>query len=786
MFKNYFKIAWRNLRKNKTTSFINLFGLAIGMAGVILIGTWVQNELSFEQFHADNDNLYKVWNRSAGPGEIGTWDVTSGPLGKALEKDFPEVKNTSRIYWSTDRLFNYADKNIKAKGNEVDKPFLSMFTFPLLQGDPNHALDDIHSIVLTENLAKNIFGKEDPLNKIVKLDNKENYKITGVLKNLPNNTEFQFEYLISLTPDAGRFYGGESWETNTFYTYVLLQPNTNIGQFNDKIKKEIVRYSPEAQTEIFLHPMSKWHLYSRFENGKVAGGRIEIVHLLMLIGGLILLIACINFMNLSTAQSQKRAKEVGVRKVIGAGKGGLISQFLCESILVAFMAGVLALGIVQLFLPSFNQLIEKSLSINYANPLLWISLIGFVLFTGLLAGSYPAFFLSSFKPVSVLKGSFKGAQNLFNPRKILVVLQFSVAIVLVISTLVIYKQIQFVQNRDNGYNVKNLVEVPIEGDVEKNYDLIKTELINSGAVTAMSKTGFGVTLDASYGAGFNWDGMDKALENLNFSIYRSGGDFIKTMGMKLEIGRDIDFTHYPGDSSSVMINEMAVEKMGMKDPVGKIIRSGDKPLTIVGVFKDFIIGSPYKEVRPMLVRGYDKWNFNTVLRLNEHNSITKNLNTAQNIFKKYNSAYPFTYQFVDQEYAQKFKDEKQTGSLAGLFAGLTIFISCLGLFGLAAFMAENRSKEIGIRKVLGANVTGIIKLLSREFVLLVTISIGIAVPVGWWAMNKWLEDFTYRINIGWQVFAITGVMAIVIALLAVSFHAVKASIANPVKSLRAE
>ncbi len=786
MFKNYFKIAWRNLRKNKTTSFINLFGLAIGMAGVILIGTWVQNELSFEQFHADNDNLYKVWNRSAGPGEIGTWDVTSGPLGKALEKDFPEVKNTSRIYWSTDRLFNYADKNIKAKGNEVDKPFLSMFTFPLLQGDPNHALDDIHSIVLTENLAKNIFGKEDPLNKIVKLDNKENYKITGVLKNLPNNTEFDFEYLISLTPDAGRFYGGESWETNTFYTYVLLQPNTNIGQFNDKIKKEIVRYSPEAQTEIFLHPMSKWHLYSRFENGKVAGGRIEIVHLLMLIGGLILLIACINFMNLSTAQSQKRAKEVGVRKVIGAGKGGLISQFLCESILVAFMAGVLALGIVQLFLPSFNQLIEKSLSINYANPLLWISLIGFVLFTGLLAGSYPAFFLSSFKPVSVLKGSFKGAQNLFNPRTILVVLQFSVAIVLVISTLVIYKQIQFVQNRDNGYNVKNLVEVPIEGDVEKNYDLIKTELINSGAVTAMSKTGFGVTLDASYGAGFNWDGMDKALENLNFSIYRSGGDFIKTMGMKLEIGRDIDFTHYPGDSSSVMINEMAVEKMGMKDPVGKIIRSGDKPLTIVGVFKDFIIGSPYKEVRPMLVRGYDKWNFNTVLRLNEHNSITKNLNTAQNIFKKYNSAYPFTYQFVDQEYAQKFKDEKQTGSLAGLFAGLTIFISCLGLFGLAAFMAENRSKEIGIRKVLGANVTGIIKLLSREFVLLVTISIGIAVPVGWWAMNKWLEDFTYRINIGWQVFAITGVMAIVIALLAVSFHAVKAAIANPVKSLRAE
>lgn len=786
MIKNYFKIAWRNLWKNKTTSFINLFGLAIGMAGVILISTWVQNELSFEQYHANKENLYKVYNRSIGPGEISTWDVTSGPMGKALEKDFPEVKNTARIYWSTDRLFNYGDKNIKAKGNEVDKPFLTMFTFPLLAGDAIHALDDIHSIVLTESLAKNIFGKEDPINKIVKLDNKESYKVTGVLKNLPNNTEFDFDYLISLTPETEETYGGKSWDANTFYTYVQLQPNTDLVKFNNKIKNEIVRYSPEAQAEIFLYPVSKWHLYSRFENGKVAGGRIEVVHLLMLIGGLILLIACINFMNLSTAQSQKRAKEVGVRKVIGAGKGGLISQFLCESILVAFMAGLIALIIVQLSLTSFNNLIEKSLSINYSNPVLWISLVGFVLFTGLLAGSYPAFFLSSFSPVKVLKGSFKGTKNLFNPRKILVVLQFSVAIVLVISTLVIYKQIQFVQSRDNGYNVNNLVEVPIEGDVEKNYDLIKTDLINSGAVTAMSKTGFGVTLDGSTAGGYKWDGMDKELANLSFSIYRTGGDFIKTMGMKLEGGRDIDFTHYAGDSSSVMINEMAVKKMGIKDPVGKIIRSGDKPMTIVGVFKDFIIGSPYSEVRPMLVLGYKKFNFNSVLRLSDHNSVAKNLSTAENIFKKYNPAYPFTYKFVDQEYAQKFKDEQQTGSLAALFAGLTIFISCLGLFGLAAYMAENRSKEIGIRKVLGASVTGIARMLSREFVLLVIISIVIATPLAWLFMNKWLQDFPYRIEITWEIFLVAGLIAILVAVLTVSFQAIRAAIANPVKSLRNE
>ena len=785
MYKSYFKIAWRNLWKNKTTSFINLFGLAIGMAGVILIGAWVQNELSFEQFHANKDNLYKIYNRSAGPGEISTWDVTSGPLGKVLEKDFPEVKNTARIYWSTDLLFNYGDKNIKAKGNEVDKPFLTMFTFPLLEGDPAHALDDVNSIVLSEKFAKNLFGKTDAMNKIIKIDNKKSYKITGILKDLPNNTEFDFDFLLSLA-NNDRFYGGESWEMGNFYTYVQLKPNTDISKFNDKIKNEIIKYSPKAETQIFLHPISKWHLYSRFENGKVAGGRIEIVHLLMLIGALILLIACINFMNLSTAQSQKRAKEVGVRKVIGAGKGGLISQFLCESILVASIAGLIALGIVQLSLPSFNTLIEKSLLINYANPVLWISLIGFILFTGLLAGSYPAFFLSSFKPVKVLKGSFKGTQNLFNPRKILVVLQFSVAIVLVVSTLVIYKQIQFVQSRDNGYNVNNLVEIPIEGDIEKNYDLIKTELINSGAVTAISKTGFGVTLDGSNGGGFKWDGGDNESENLSFSIYRSGGDFIKTMGMKLESGRDIDFANYPGDSSSVMINETAVKSMGIKDAVGKIIRRGEKPLTIVGVFKDFIIGSPYNEVNPMIVLGYQKFNYNTVMRLSDQNSIAKNLNTAESIFKKYNPAYPFTFQFVDQEYAQKFKDEQQTGSLAALFAGLTIFISCLGLFGLAAFMAENRSKEIGIRKVLGANVGGIVRMLSKEFVILVFISILIAVPVGWWAMNKWLQSYTYRIDIGWQVFAITGLIAIAIALLAVSFHAVKAAIANPIKSLRAE
>lgn len=786
MIKNYFKIAWRSLLKNRTTSFINLFGLAIGMAGAIFIGVWVQNELSYDQFHVNKDHLYKVWNRTAGPGEIGCWDITSGPLGKALENDFPEVEHTARIYWSIERLFSYGDKSIKAKGNDVDKAFLNMFSFPLITGNPTSALDDVNSIVLTENLANNLFGNTDPINKVIKINNKDSYKVTGVLKNLPENTEFDFDYLVSLKANEHFYSNNNSWGNNTYYTYVQLRPNTVIDQFNNKIKGEILRYAPEAQTEIFLHPISKWRLYSRFENGKVAGGRIEIVRLLLIIAGLILLIACINFMNLSTAQSQKRAKEVGVRKVIGAGKPGLIGQFLCESILVAFCAGMVAVLIVTLCLPSFNQLIQRSLTINYANPVLWISLAGFVLFTGLLAGSYPAFFLSSFKPVRVLKGSFSGTKHSFNPRKILVVLQFSVAIVLMVSTLIIYRQIQFVQSRDTGYQIRNLIEVPVEGDIKKNYDLIKTELLNSGAVSSMSQTSMGITVDASSGSGFTWDGMHKELEGLSFSRFATEGDFVKTMRLTLLAGRDIDFATHPADSASVLLNETAIRKMDIKDPVGKYIKRGDHLLTIVGVFKDFIIGSPYEHVNPMMISGTKDWTFNAVIRLNENQPLTKSLQRAEAVFKKYNPAYPFSYRFVDQEYEKKFNDQMQTGSLAAMFAGLTIFISCLGLFGLATFMAENRSKEIGIRKVLGANVAGIVKMLSKEFVSMVIISIVIAVPVGWWAMNRWLQDFTYRIEISWLTFVFAGAIAISIAVITVSFQAIKAAIANPVKSLRTE
>jgi putative ABC transport system permease protein len=784
MLFNYLTIAWRTIVKNKIYSGINILGLSIGMAGFILIGTWIWNEKSFDQFHENKNTLYKVWNRSMGPGNIQAWDVTAGPLGKSLKNDFAEIKNTSRIYWSMDRLFSYGDKNLKAKGNDVDKPFLQMFSFPLLKGDPIHALDDVNNIVITENLAVRLFGEEDPMNKMVRIDNKAPYKVSGILRNLPSNTSFDFEYLVSL--EKGENYYGNSWNNNSYYTYVQLDPNTTIKSFNNKIKSALLRYAPDSETEIFLHPITKWHLYSRFENGKVAGGRIEIIYLLLVIGILILGIACINFMNLSTAQSQNRAKEVGVRKVIGAGKGSLIRQFLIESILISMIASVLAILIVELCLPAFNKLSGRSLTIAYEQPIFWMALFTFVILTGLLAGSYPAFFLSAFRPIKVLKGELSGIQRRFTPRKILVVVQFSIAIILIVSTSIIYSQIKFVQNRNTGYNVNNLAEVPIEGDINKNYQVIKSELIAKGVITSMCKTSLGITVDGATSSGLKWSGMDPEQEWMNFSRFGTTGNFIKTLGLRLLDGRDIDQENHPGDSLALILNATAIKTMGIKNPVGKTIDWANRKYTIVGIFEDFIIGSPYSRVNPMAVIGTNYWTYNTVMRFNEKNDMSRNLQIAEAIFRKYNPAYPFTYRFVDQEYGKKFNDQQQTGTLSALFSGLTIFISCMGLFGLAMHTAENRKKEIGIRKVLGASVFGITNMLANEFVRLVIIAIAIATPVSWYIMNKWLMDFEYRIPISWLTFIFVGLSAILIAIITISFQAVKAALANPVKSLRTD
>lgn len=787
MLKNFFRIAWRNMLRSKGFSAINILGLVVGMASAILILLWIQNEVSYDNFHEKKDRIYEAWNRAAFSGEMNCWNTTPQVLARTVEKDFPEVEQAVRVDWGSNFLFTVGDKKLTVEGKMVDSNFLQVFTFPLIKGQPAQVLQDMHSIVLTQKLASNLFGKEDPMGKIIRIENKDNFTVTGILKDLPINTRFQFEYLI---PWAYKRYQGntdENWGNNSTRTYVMLKPNATLASVTPKMKVLKQRYAKdEPNWEMFLYPMDKWRLYSSFTNGKEdGGGRITFVRLFGIVAGFILLIACINFMNLSTARSEKRAKEVGIRKVVGAQKFSLVSQFIGESIMLSFIAGLIAILVVQLSLSGFNKLTDKQLSIPYGNPLFWLAAIGFIFFTGLLAGSYPAFFLSSFKPVKVLKGTFKKAHALVAPRKVLVVIQFTFAIILIICTVIVKQQIDYAQNRQTGYNRNNLIYHVFTGDVEKNFELIRNELLLAGIASSITKTSAPITQSWSDGWGQEWEGKDPN-DKTDFYRYNADQDLGKTAGLQFIQGRDFNLRQYLTDSTGMIINESSLKVMKFKNPLGKIVKDNGQEWHIVGVIKDFILTNPYEPTRPMLIAGGKAW-FNVMLiRLNTENSTSSNIQKAEVIFKKYNPEYPFNFKFVDEEYARKFEDERRTGTLAGLFAGLTIFISCLGLFGLAIYMAESRIKEIGVRKVLGASVSGIVSLLSKDFLRLVFVSFLLASPVAWWAMYKWLSDYPYRVSIQWWVFAIAGLSSVLIALATVSYQAIRAALSNPVKSLRSE
>jgi hypothetical protein len=534
--------------------------------------------------------------------------------------------------------------------------------------------------------------------------------------------------------------------------------------------------------------MRRLHLYSKAQNGQLVGDKIITVRLFIAIAAFILLIACINFMNLSTARSERRAREVGVRKAVGAARGSLIIQFIGESTLIAAMAFMIALLLTRISLAAFNQLVGQELTVNYSSPFFWLFGIGFILFTGLLAGSYPAFYLSSFRPATVLKGSFKKVNTLITTRKALVVLQFSFAIILIICTMIVFKQLRYGIDRDAGYNRDQLVYFSTDGPAHNHYAAIRQELLNSGAAIAVTYLPGPITRHWSDGQGFHWPGSTTQDEQIDFRTFGTRSDFVKTMGITLLQGRDIDIDSYPSDSTAVLLNESAVRAMRLKDPIGQSVSRGDEHSHIVGVIKDFILESPFtSEIVPMIISGprYD-WFQVIHFKLNPAHSTAADLALAETIFHKYNPAYPFEYHFVDESYAQKFKAEQQTTRLSALFAALTIFISCLGLFALAAYMAENRIREIGVRKVLGASVTSITTLLTREFIYLVLIAFLIAAPVAWSIMSKWLLNYGYRIAITWDIFALTGATALFIALATVSYQAINAALANPVKSLRTE
>ncbi|MBL7742348.1 MAG: ABC transporter permease [Chitinophagaceae bacterium] len=787
MIRNYLKIALRNLSRNKGFSFINISGLAIGMAAAILILLWIQSEISYDQFHEKRERIYEAWNKAHFSGKLQCWNTTPKILARTVEKDLPEVERAVRVNWPRSFLFSIGDKRLTVAGNIVDTGFLQMFSFPLLKGDPKTALNGGFSILLTEKLAQKIFGDEEAMGKTIKLDNKDNFTVTGILKDLPNNTRFKFEYLLPWGYLVRVGEDDSSWGNNSTRNYVLLKENASLASANEKMKVLKPRYDKDDDPawEMFLYPVSRWRLYSNFTNGKEDGGLIEFVKLFGVIAAFILLIACINFMNLSTARSEKRAKEVGIRKVVGAQKRSLVGQFIGESILISFIAAVFAILIVQVALPSFGQLTDKKLFLDFTDIRFWLFAAGFIIVTGLVAGSYPAFFLSSFNPSKVLKGTFKAANALITPRKLLVVLQFTFAIILIICTAIVKQQIDHARNRESGYVRDNLVYHFLTGDLDKNYALVKNELLSSGIAKSVTKTSAPITQGWSDSWGFEWEGKDPN-DKTDFDRYSADESVTTTMGLTLIKGRDFNLKEFPTDSLGMIVNESAAKVMNFKDPIGQIVKDGDTKYHIIGVIKDFILQSPYYPTKPMLIGGAKGW-FNIIhFKLNGSNPTADNLKRAEAIFKKYNPEYPFEYKFVDEEYAAKFKAEERTGTLAALFAALTIFISCLGLFGLATYMAENRIKEIGVRKVLGASVTGITALLSKDFLKLVMISFVIASPVAWWMMHQWLRDYPYHVNIQWQVFAFAGLLSFAISVLTVSYQSVKAAVANPVKSLRTE
>ncbi|RFM27492.1 ABC transporter permease [Deminuibacter soli] len=792
MLKNIFKLAYRNVLRNKGFSAINITGLAVGMAAAILILLWIQDEYSYDQFHTNKNRIYEIWNRVRFEGDLSCWNTVPAPLGPAIQKDVPEAERVVRVTNSNTALLTVGDKKLMKSGIYADTGFLQVFTFPLLQGNAATALNDIHGIVLTHKTAISLFGNENAIGKVVRMENKDNYTVTGVLKDLPGNTRFNFDYLLSRLGFKYREGQDLGWNDNSTPTYVMLKPNANFAAAAAKLKVLRQQYSEDAKKmkwEQFMYPLSRWRLYSSFTNGVEDGGGLStFVKLFGVIAALILLIACINFMNLSTARSEKRAKEVGIRKVVGARKGSLIGQFIGESVFIAALAGVVAIVIVQLTLPAYNQLTNKELSLNFGSIYTWVALVGFVLFTGLLAGSYPAFFLSSFMPIKVLKGTFKKVNALITPRKVLVVLQFTFAIILIVSTIVIKQQMDYARERETGYNKDNLVYQFMTGDIPKNYALIKNELLAAGVAKSVTKTNSPLTERWSNGWGQGWEGKDPN-DQTSFDRYLADEGLGATAGLQFVQGRDFDLQKYPTDSTGLIINESSLKLMKFKQPLGKIVSDLGIQWHIVGVVKDFILTSPYEPTRPILICGA-KSQFMTFkvmqIKLNGNNSTASNLQKAEAIFKKYNPEYPFEYKFVDESYALKFDNEQRQGILAAAFAALTIFISCLGLFGLSAYMAENRIKEIGVRKVLGASVTGITTLLSKDFVKLVFVSFFIAVPLAYWGMHKWLQSYEYRISIHWWVFGIACFSAVAIAIATVSYQAIKAALANPVKSLRTE
>ncbi len=793
MIRNYFKIAWRNILINKGSSAINIGGLAVGMTVVMLIGLWIYNELSFNKYHDNYDKIVQVMQHQTYNDVIGTQVANPARMGEAIRNEYgSDFKYVLQASWNYDHALSYKDKVFFKPGSYFEPEVTEMLTLKMIHGHRD-GLNEMRSIMLSQSVAELFFGTDDPVGEIMKLDVNIDVKVTGVYEDLPDATTLQsLKFIVPwdlyLNYNAWIKDMDDPWGSNFTQTYAQLAENSNLETVSHKIKdvkltkvsEEGKRYNPQ----VFLHPMSKWHLHSNFENGVNTGGRIDNVWLFGIIGVFVLLLACINFMNLSTARSEKRAKEVGIRKVVGSRRIQLIIQFFSESVLIALIAFVFSVVLAVLILPFFNQIADSKITILWANPLFWALGIGLSILTGFFAGVYPALYLSSFRPIKVLKGSIRIGRYAATPRKILVTSQFAISITLIIGTIVVYQQIQHAQNRPLGYEKNGLISINTSEETHKHIEVIRSTLKGNGAIIEMTETTSPMTAVYNTNGGFDWEGKDPNLP-VDFPNNAVTEEYGKTIGWKIKEGRDFS-RDFGTDSLAYILNESAAKFMNLKDPVGKTLRWGKRSFTIIGVVEDMLIQSPYKPVRPSLFHLLRRQENSFILKLNPEMPVNESMAKVEAVFKNYNTSIPFVATFVDEEFDKKFGNERRIGQLAAFFTFLAIFISCLGLFGLASYVAEQRTKEIGIRKVLGATVVKLWNMLSRDFLILVMIACAIAVPVAYYIMDGWLEKFDYRTSISWWISIFASVGAVVITIVTVSYQALKAAKANPIKSLKTE
>ena len=785
MFQTSLRTTLRTFYRNKGFTALNVTGLAVGLTSCLLLLLYVDYEWEFDKQFKDYENIYIVYSNQSGGDKILSFPVSPVPLAATAQTEIPGVEQAVRVSDPRDQLLSYSDRQFKKSGIYADSAFFALFDYPFLEGSPLTVLRNSHSIVLTAAMARALFGKEDPMNKVIRLFNMDNLVVTGVIKDIPPNETIQFDYIMpwSFYQLNNAWLNQSGWNNNVCYTYVRLRDRQAFPAADTLFRKMLQAHNNKSM-QAFLYPLSRYHLYSKFANGKPVGGRIQQVTLLTLLAFSILIIASINYMNLSTARSQGKAKEIAIRKTIGSSRSALIRQFLVESLLFALCASILAVVLLIICLPHFNGWLGLSLASPLHRPSFWLGLALLAVLTGFLSGSYPSLYLSSFQPLKVLKGSTSTGKGALRFREVLVTIQFILAISLIISTSVIYSQINYIRNRPIGFDKNNLLEIPIEGALADQTAVLKNELLKSGI--AASACSFSQSITNIYYSTWDidWPGKNNGQKVL-FNFFTTGYDFTKTTGLSMIQGRDFS-PEFPSDTSDILLSESAAKAMGLKNPVGARIRLQNQPITIVGVFKDFVSGSPYSQQRPMLVFLDPAGGNIMAIRLNPGRNLATAVRQLNVLIKQLNPAYPPDIHFVDQQFEEKFRNEQQLRTLSNLFGTLAIFISCLGLLGLSAFAAEQRIKEIGIRKILGASVPGIIRLLSADYMRLVGLAALIAFPIAWIAMHQWLQNYEYHVQLQWWIFAAAGMLTAMVALFTVSILSFKAAVSSPVKNLRTE